>query len=63
MKQMKLDSFTKSLSRDEMRSIKGGFVEPPGRCLGCKTDHDCAQVNKGNCKKTCDDGRIGCDAW
>ncbi|MCM5527876.1 hypothetical protein M4J38_05425 [Parasegetibacter sp. NRK P23] len=67
-KTVKLNSFASSLTRSEMKTIKGGDGLTPGRdedfgCMGCTADWECQQVNKGKCTKQCKNGNTGCSAW
>jgi hypothetical protein len=50
-KKMSLANIQGKLSRAEMKNIMAGSSSDI--CLGCRNDHDCAQVNKGTCTKEC----------
>lgn len=47
----KFQSFGRSVSSDKQKKVLGGLTEPGGGdiCLGCSSDQECAQVNKGKC--------------
>lgn len=57
---MSLANIKGKLSRSEMKSIMAGSSSG---CLGCESDSECKQVNKGTCTKDCQSGIKGCSAW
>jgi hypothetical protein len=62
MKRMKMSlaNIEGKLSRAEMKSIMAGSGYS---CLGCTTDQECKDVNKGKCTKECQSGTKGCSGW
>lgn len=60
-KKMSLANIQGKLSRAEMKDIMAGYSD---RCLGCRSDQECKQVNKGTCTKTCPGKTYkGCSGW
>lgn len=52
------------LSRAEMKNIMAGSGgDDDMSCLGCTTDQECKDVNKGTCTKECQKGGKGCSNW
>lgn len=68
MKKLKLQALSLSakelLSREQMKMVMGGSGSGgSGPCLGCDSDRDCRQVNKGDCKYYESHSAYCCSGW